>query len=135
MPTVNFEFVHEYDAGQTGITLPVKLSVGNQSRTIRAKIDTGSTYCVFRREIGEELGLVIESGSLETISTVTGSFYAYGHNLTMEVFDLEFDVVVYFATHDQLLRNVVGRHGFMQQLKLGIVDYEGKLYLGRYEPE
>jgi|KBSSwiStaDraftv2_1062776.scaffolds.fasta_scaffold143406_2 hypothetical protein len=29
--------------------------------------------------------------------------------------------------------NVLGRHGFIEQMSLGLVDYEGKLYLDRYE--
>jgi hypothetical protein len=51
----------------------------------------------------------------------------------LEVLGFELEVVVYFAAHYELVRNVLGRFGFMQQLRLGIVDYEGKLYIGRYD--
>ena len=133
MPTLNFELLHEYDAGKAGITIPLALRVGSEPVKVRAKLDTGSTYCVFRRELGEELGLTIEQGTPETISTATGSFTAYGHSLMLEVLGFELEVVVYFAAHYELVRNVLGRFGFMQQLRLGIVDYEGRLYIGRYD--
>jgi hypothetical protein len=79
MHTLNFEDLYEYDDGVSGITLPVKLSFGGQDVKALAKLDTGSTYCIFQRERGEELGLNIESGEQEEISTRMGSFTAYGH--------------------------------------------------------
>lgn len=99
MPSLNFELLHQYDAGKSGITIPVALRVGSEPIKVRAKLDTGSTFCIFRREIGEELGLVIEDGTLETVATATGSFTAYGHSLMLEVLGFELEVVVYFAAH------------------------------------
>jgi hypothetical protein len=42
-------------------------------------------------------------------------------------------VTVYFAADDGFTRDVLGRQGWMPQLKLGLVDYEGRLYVGRYD--
>lgn len=41
--------------------------------------------------------------------------------------------MAFFAVDEWFNRDVLGRHGWMQQLKLGVVDYEGKLYVGQYE--
>ena len=43
-----------------------------------------------------------------------------------------FDVTVYFAAHESFTRNVLGRRGCLDQVRLGIVEYESKLYLSRY---
>jgi hypothetical protein len=133
MYTLNFEDLYEYDAGVSGITLPVELSVGGQNVKVLAKLDTGSTYCIFQRERGEELGLNIESGAQEEISTPMGSFTVYGHEVTLSALGFQLDIVAYFAAHLGLPRNVLGRFGWMQRLRVGVVDYEGKLYLGRYD--
>jgi len=131
--SLDFETLHRYDAGKAGISVPIVLSSGSARIDLSAKLDTGSAYCVFEREVGEGLELDIESGAEEWIGTVTGSFKAYGHSLTLLAFGFQFDITAYFAEMPGFGRNVLGRYGWMQQLKLGIVDYEGKLYVGRYD--
>ena len=61
--TITFSVLHEYDLGAPGITVPVTLDSGLLSRTVEAKLDSGSSYCVFRRGIGEAIGLDIELGT------------------------------------------------------------------------
>ena len=131
--TLTFEVCHEYDAGAPGITVPVVLSCGSVSQKVDAKYDSGSTFCVFQRGIGEALGFNIESGTPQWISTATGSFLAYGHEVTLSMLGFELDATVFFAVDEWFNRDVLGRHGWLQQLKLGVVDYEGKLYVGKYD--
>jgi hypothetical protein len=132
MHTLRFETLHEYDAGDKGITPPVELKCGGQSVKALAKLDTGATFCIFQRERGEESGLDVEGGAPERISTPTGDFIAYGHSVSLAALGFELDVIVYFAAFPNFPRNVLGRYGFLQRLKLGLVDYEGRLYVGRY---
>ena len=35
--------------------------------------------------------------------------------------------------YPNLPRNILGRQGWLRNIKLGIVDYENMMYLGRYE--
>lgn len=135
MFTLNFEALWIYDAADPGITIPIELRIGANSVKPDAKVDTGSTFCIFQREHGEALGLKIESGLRERISTATGSFIVYGHNVLLSALGFEWDAIIYFAEQPEIKRNVLGRYGFLQQLKLAIVDYDGKLYLGRYDLE
>jgi hypothetical protein len=46
---------------------------------------------------------------------------------------LEIESVAYFAADDAVIRNVLGRHGWIQRLRLGIVDYENLLYVSHYD--
>jgi len=127
---LEFDSLHRYDAGKSGITVPVTLSLANASIALDAKIDTGATYCIFQRLYGEHLGLDIESGHQQLIGTATGSFAAFGHTVGLSVLGFEFDAVVFFAGSDSFKRDVLGRHGWLNRVQLGIVDYYGKLYLG-----
>ena len=122
-----------YDAGQPSITVPVTLSVGEARVDCDAKIDTGSSNCIFARNLGEELGLDIESGLRLRVGTVTGNFVAYLHEVNLSLASFEFSGLVGFAEDKEFRRNVLGRRGFIEQMTLGLVDYEGKLYLSRYE--
>lgn len=130
---LGYSILHEYDPGQSGISVAVSLSAAGNKQRVQAKVDPGATYCVFRREVGEALGLNIEAGIEEWIGTQTGSLRTFGHAVTLETLGINFESVVYFAAHPNLPRNVLGRYGWMQRLNLGIVDYEGKLYVGLYD--
>ena len=130
--TLSFDAFAEYDAGQSGITLEIELKLAGKSVAVAAKIDTGATDCIFARKFGEQLSLNIEDGELIRFSTATSGFSAYRHDVTVAFLDYEFDVNVCFAADENFARNVVGRHGFLDRVILGLVDYEGKLYLGKY---
>jgi hypothetical protein len=41
-------------------------------------------------------------------------------------------IPVYFAADAAFSRNVLGRQGWIDRIRLGLVDYEGKLYLSDY---
>ncbi|MBC8029234.1 MAG: retropepsin-like domain-containing protein [Pyrinomonadaceae bacterium] len=122
-----------YDAGQPSITVTVTLSVSQTRVDCAARVDTGSSNCIFARNLGEELGLDIETGLRLVISTVTGTFVAYLHEVNLSLASFEFSGLVAFAEDREFQRNVLGRRGFIEQMTLGLVDYEGKLYLGRYD--
>jgi len=79
------------------------------------------------------LHLDVESGTPLRISTVTGTFTAYGHTVTLETLGLSFETTVYFAEHEGLPRNVLGRRGWLDRVHLGVVEYEGKLYIAKYD--
>ena len=130
--TIEFDVVHEYSLFEVGITLKTILRNGDLSVYFDAKIDTGSTFCIFSRHHGEGLGLEIESGIPVNIGTATGSFPAYGHRVEMEVLGLKFDSTVYFAEGDYFDRDVLGRIGWLDRVKLGLVEREGKLFLSEY---
>lgn len=127
-----FETEHEYGDNDLGITVPVTLRFGGEHVDLPAKIDTGSKFCIFQREYGEILGIDIENGSRQEISTAAGTFTAYGHDLSFALLGYEFDGVIYFAEPYNFNRDVLGRHGLIEKLKLCIVDYERKLYLSMY---
>lgn len=133
--TLNFSRFVEYDAGQPGVSLEIKLSLVNSSVTFPAKIDTGSTDCIFARKYGEQLGLIIEDGDRIKIGTATGGFNVYRHFVTLGVLNFEFDVAVYFIEDENINRSVLGRHGFLDRVKFGLIDYEGKLFLSSYNEE
>lgn len=131
------EFAHRYSyALDEEITLPITLySDLFLPAEFFAKLDTGSTLCVFERKYAELLQLDIESGHPQRIRTATGYFYAYGHEVTLCFLSFEWQTMVYFAESEAFDLNVVGRIGFLDQLRIALIDYDQVLYASRYEDQ
>jgi hypothetical protein len=109
------------------------LKLSGKTVSLTAKIDTGADHCIFERRFGEELGLKIEDGIKQRFSTATGTFLAYGHNVALITEGLEFDSYIFFYENENQTTNVLGRFGWLDRIVLGLIDYEGKLFLNRYE--
>ena len=131
MHFLEFETLHNYGREKDRIEVPVTLRSGEDSVSFPAQLDTGATYCVFERTYAEILGLSVESGTHLRFTTAMGSFDAYDHTLSLETLGYSFDSTVYFAMHDGFRRNALGRRGWIDHLRLGLIDYESKLYLNR----
>lgn len=89
METVSFDEIYFYDTLKVGITVSIILSLSKEAIDFEAKVDTGSSFCVFERKQAERLNLDVESGDLLRISTATGFFEAYGHELSLTVMGIE----------------------------------------------
>lgn len=130
--TLEFDNEILFNLNKTGIEVPVWLYHGDAAVSFNAKLDTGASSCIFERIHGEMLGLEIENGMPERFSTNVGSFMTFGHLVTVAVADLEIESTVFFYAEDAFKRNVLGRNGWLNKLKIGIIDYDGKLFLSRY---
>lgn len=130
---LDFERFLSYDIGEPGITLQANLRLTEKNLDVPVKVDTGASCCIFERRFGEELGISIETGMRQPFGTATGTFVAYGHEVTLRVADFEFNTIAFFPSDAEVKRNVLGRFGWLDRVVLGLVDYEGKLYLSRYE--
>lgn len=123
----------EYDAAADGIDLPLVLSSDKRRIQLLAKLDTGATHCVFARSIGEVLGFEIEQGERRIFATAIGRFTAYGHWLSITCEGLSTDVLAFFAADPEFQRNVLGRRGWLEQMRLAIIDYDRVLYFSPYD--
>lgn len=132
---LEFEKLVDFDAGKSGISINVEVRLNLESAVFEAKIDTGASFCVFAREHGEKLGIRIEDGFLRRFNTAAGNFRAFGHGVTLAAEGFSFDSQVFFAADENFQTNVLGRHGWLDRVIIGINDYEGKFYLSRYESE
>jgi predicted aspartyl protease len=132
---IDFSQLAEYDAGQTGISIEASIQLNDEPINFLAKIDTGSTNCIFTRQAGEKIGLKIEDGLEKWIGTATGKFLTYEHEVTLSVLGFHFDILACFADNESFDKNILGRYGFLMQVKIALIDYEGKIYLSQYANE
>ena len=130
-----FDKIYKYNTLENGITVTAKLFSGTTFIEVRTKIDTGAAHCIFERKHAERLGINVESGELLTFATAVGTFLAFGHEINLSVLDIETTSTVYFAADENFARNVLGQTGWLDRVKLGLIDYEGKLFLSSYNEE
>lgn len=134
MPTqLSFDEELTYPDDTSGITIPVLLTNGQKSLRVAAKVDTGAQVCLFAHEVGLRLGLAIEEGTPIVLSSIGGSVEAFGHDIVLQTGGLAFETRVYFAKYPGLPRNVLGRHGWLRNLRMGVIDYDSLLYLSAYD--
>ncbi len=129
---LSFDTEYAYPTEDIGILVPVRLSVGGDFIDFDARVDTGASFCIFNRGYGEALGIDVEAGLPVQVGTATGMFDAFGHTLMLTTLGQSFEVMIYFAKEATFRRNVLGRRGWLDQVRLGIIDYDGKLYLSKY---
>jgi hypothetical protein len=133
VPRLDFAHVHSYSSSAEGVALPIALRSGPETVDLLAYIDTGASNCLFEREYGEMLLLNVEAGQPKTFWTATGPVDTFGHVVSLEVFDLELESMVYFFADERINRNLLGRMGWLDRVRLGLVEYEHQIYLAPYD--
>ncbi|HVW83185.1 MAG TPA: hypothetical protein VHB50_00815 [Bryobacteraceae bacterium] len=114
-----------YEETPAGILVPIRLTHGDRSVELRAQLDTGAADCIFDNSYADILGLT-DSGIQREYRTVTGSFRAHGHELTIETMGLEWTAMVFFHAMSNPAHAFLGRRGWLDRVRLGIVHYEQK---------
>ena len=113
MRLLRFPDSHQYRSTSEGIVIAIEIAQRDRSLELSAVLDTGSEYCLFDRRVAESLGIDVESGVPLKLCTMAGSFAAFGHEVTLRTYHLEWGAMVYF--HDQMRQphaNFLGRTGW-----------------------
>lgn len=133
MTQLTFDEEYRYKDDEEGIPVSVILTYGDKTIRTDAKVDPGAAVCLFSHEDGLDLGVPIEQGVPITLGGLTGSLEAFGHEVTLQTGQLVFQSTVYFAKYPGLPRNLLGRRGWLRNLRLALIDYDNLLYLSDYD--
>jgi hypothetical protein len=133
MKQLNFAAEIHYEDDADGIPLRVVLTYASRELEVTAKVDPGAAVCLFSYEDGLDLGVPVEQGIPIRLGGLTGTLDAFGHEVTLQTGELVFQSIVYFAKHPGLPRNLLGRQGWLRNLRLGLIDYDCLLYLSDYD--
>lgn len=111
MYQLEFSTRHSYGDERVGITVPVVLKAGSAIVRLTAAVDTGASFCLFRREVATALGLDVERGLLRKFRTANSIFEAYEHEVDLSVLGVATHSAVYFFADESINKNVLGRAG------------------------
>src|SRR5262245_13896691 len=133
---LTFSRRYKYESLKNGITLETTLSHGDLQLVTKAKFDVGAAVCIFSREIGERLGINIEVGLKRNFVSLTGdTLVTYGHEVRIETLGVSMESFVYFSEIENLPRNLLGREGWLQLVRIAIIDYDEELYISPYNEQ
>lgn len=127
--SLEFQKKETYQSLDAGITIEVVLSYGGREQPCPAKVDTGADCCLFNRTLADVLEIDLETGYRQNFSTLGGGIIAYAHPIELETLGLRFQSYVYFAENYAVTRNLLGRQGWLQLVKLGLDYYPSEIYL------
>ena len=104
--------------------IPIRLIKGEKSIRYFVLIDSGADLCIFHAEIGELIGLVVESGKVLQYYGISGQqLTAYFHDVKIEVGGYEFDCWAGFSRDiDNLPYGLLGQLGFFNLFNV-VFDY------------
>ena len=128
---IRFETEYGYQETAPGIVVPVVLALGNRSVDLKARLDAGAADCLFDSHYAEVLG-IDASGLERNYRTVVGRFWAFGHELTIFTLGMEWSAMVFFHDSGNPENAFLGRRGWLDRVRLGLVHYEQNLYLSQY---
>jgi len=104
--------------------IPVTLINGDRKVTNLAIIDSGADLCIFHAEIGEQIGIDIESGKVQTFSGITREqLTAYFHNIKIGIGGHEYDCYAGFSRDlANMPYGLLGQVGFFNLFNI-VFDY------------
>jgi hypothetical protein len=88
---------------------------------------------VFGARIADALGLTLEDGVRRRFRTANSGFEAFGHEVELSVLGVITRAMVYFFADPVIDRNVPGRIGWLDRVRLGLVHQDSKVYLAPHD--
>ncbi len=133
MHPLGFTHLYDYSGPDESIAVPVVLRSGTRQIRLAASIDTGASFCLFGAEVAEALGLDLERGIRMTFRTANGGFEAFGHQLDISVLGIATSAIVYFFADPMIEKNVLGRTGWLDRVRFGLIHHDNQVYLAPYD--
>lgn len=112
------KFPYSYRRQRLFPIIPVTVIIGSYEVATDALVDSGANISVFRQEIGECLGLEIESGEETLLQGLGGRVIGYIHEVTMRVEQVSFSCKVVLSRELTVGVNILGRQDFFESFKV-----------------
>lgn len=99
------------------------------SLTVKALVDSGASFSVFRAEILDYLGVPLERGQRLYLEGIGGRIVGYLHRLTAKVGAKSFSLHVAFSRELTVSFNLLGRDNFFHQFLITFDERRHLLHL------
>lgn len=109
--------------------IDVKLENRGMELGVKALIDSGASYSVFRIEIADYLGVVIEKGMPIYLTGLGGRILGYLHTLEVVVDGKRFKCKIVFSEELTVSFNILGRDNFFVPFIISFSEKEKKVIL------
>lgn len=109
----------------------ITLKSPTRSLTIKALVDSGASFSVFRAEVLDYLGLPVGRGERVYLEGIGGRILGYRHQLPAQVGRRTFPFLVVFSQELTVSFNLLGRENFFRHF---IVTFDERAQVLRLRP-
>ncbi|MCM8799040.1 MAG: retropepsin-like domain-containing protein [Candidatus Omnitrophica bacterium] len=109
--------------------IDLKLKTPKSEIKIKALVDSGATYSVFRAEVADYLGLEIEKGKAIYLDGVGGKILGYVHNISGCIGDKLYKFKIIFTRELTASFNILGRDNFFLPFLITFCEKEKKIII------
>jgi hypothetical protein len=103
--------------------------IGPKKRiTVKALIDSGATFSLFRSEIADYLGIRLRSGRKIYFQGIKGKILGYLHRIRLKVKDKRFICYIAFSPELEISFNILGRRNFFYPFLITFNEKHQKIF-------
>ena len=135
MHSLAFTQVHAYANNGNGVAVPILPRSGANKVRLVASVDTGASFCLFAGELAEKLGLDLTSGERKRFRTANSSLETFGHEIEIGTMGVVTYSMVYFFADPSIIKNVLGRAGWLDRVRLALIHHDNTIYLAPHDHE
>ena len=109
--------------------IEVKLKGSKNELNVKALIDSGASFSVFRSEIAQDLGIVLEKGKKVYLTGIGGRILGYVHELPLVLGDKIFRCKIVFSPEFNVSFNLLGRNNFFLPFIISFLEKNRKIII------
>lgn len=109
---MKLEFPYLKKGKQYFPVIDLKAQYKKEVITIKALVDSGASYSVFRVEIADYLGIKLEKGKALYLEGIGGRILGYLHTISIIIGDRTYECKVVFSREFTVSFNILGRCDF-----------------------
>ncbi len=106
------EFSYLRKGGHYYPFIDIELMGQKGNLVIKALVDSGATFSIFRPEVANYLGIPIKSGQSLCFQGIKGKLLGYLHRVPVKVDQEKFDCDIAFSPEFKVSFNILGRNNF-----------------------
>jgi len=109
--------------------IDVELIGSRGSLVVKALIDSGATFSLFRPEIADYLGISVSGGQSLYFHGIKGKILGYLHQIPVKVNHQRFDCYIAFSTELEVSFNILGRNNFFLPFLITFNEKQQKILI------
>ena len=115
--------------GQHFPIIEVKLKNHKNELIIKALVDSGASFSVFRSEIAQELGIDLEKGKKIYLTGIGGRILGYLHKVSVFIGNKNFICKIIFSPEFNVSFNLLGRDNFFIPFIISFFEKNKKIII------
>lgn len=126
---LTFPYVRKGD--QHFPVVDVTLATPSRSLTIKALVDSGASFSVFRAEVLDYLGVPLARGTPVYLEGIGGRILGYRHRVSARLGEAGFPLTVVFSQELTVSFNLLGRDNFFRHF---LITFDERHHVVRLQP-